>query len=165
MVHVIRRAFIHLLVLLVLPWVTLWARRRERDILRRGRPLTPDELQRAAFAGVAAPGRIRVLTVNKVPMPGWPWVQRLAARLGFDGNTTAGMALRYGIFLRRDRTGDAGLLVHECAHTAQYERFGSIAAFMRRYLIECLRDGYGASALECEARAAAENGPAAAGSK
>jgi hypothetical protein len=157
----IRLALVRLLVFFALPWVTFWAWRHEREILRRGRPLAQDELQRAALAGVAAPGRIRVLTVDKVPMPGWRWVQRLAARLGFDGSTTAGMALRYGIYLRRDREVETALMVHECAHTAQYERLGSIAAFMRRYLVECLRDGYAGSALEAEARDAAKDGPAA----
>ena len=157
----IRLAFIHLFVLLCLPWVTYWAWRQERQILRSGRPLTPDELERAATrAGVTAPKRIRVLIVNEVPLPGWRWLRVLAARFGFDGRATTGMALRYGIFLRSDCAHDPALLLHECAHTAQYERLGSLGAFMREYLVQCLRDGYAASALEREAAAVATEGTA-----
>jgi len=160
----IRRVLIHLFVLLCLPWVTFWAWRKERHILRTGRPLTPEELGRAAArAGVTDPARIRVLTVNEVPLPGWRWLQTLAARLGFDGRATSGMALRYGIFLRSDCATDPALLLHECAHTAQYERIGSLAAFLREYLVQCLRDGYAASALEREAAAVAAEDAATAG--
>jgi hypothetical protein len=154
--HMIRRILIHLFVLFCLPWVTYWAWRRERHILCVGRPLTPDESDRAATrAGVAAPSRIRVLTVPSVPLPGWRWMRALAARMGFDGSATSGMSLRYGIFLRSDCASDPALLLHECAHTAQYERMGSLAAFMREYLVQCLRDGYADSALEREASAVA----------
>jgi hypothetical protein len=81
-------------------------------------------------------------------------MHRLAARLGFDGRQTAGMALRYGIFVRSDSIADPALLLHECCHTGQYERMGSLTAFMRRYLMECLRFGYADAPLEAEARAA-----------
>ena len=147
-----RRFLIASLVLLCLPWVTWWAWRMERRILRDGRPLTGAELVAARNVRVRNPERIRVAAVPEVPMPGWAWIRRLAARLGFDGAQTSGMALRYGIFVRRDCAGDPRLLRHECVHTGQYERAGSLAAFLRQYLIECLHDGYANSALEREAR-------------
>jgi hypothetical protein len=159
----LRTFFIHLFVLLCLPWVSGWARRRERHILRTGRALTSDELERAARAGVASPERIRVLTVSEVPLPGCRWLQTFAARLGFDGQATAGMSLRYGILVREDCVDDPSLILHECAHTAQYERMGSLSAFLREYLVQCLRDGYADAALESEAAAVAEEGFATAG--
>lgn len=124
----------------------------ERRIRRQGRGLTEAELQTARLAGAAVPEKIRVLEVDSVPMPGWGWVQRIAARFGFDSSTTAGLCLRYGIFLRRDSAHDPQLLAHECVHTGQYERLGSLWAFLRRYLAECLTIGYWQSPLEREAR-------------
>jgi hypothetical protein len=148
----LRRAGIHMVVWLCLPWVTWWAWCLERRILRTGRALSSAELDNAAKVGVALPRRIRVLAVPQVPMPGPAWAQRLAARFGFDGSTTSGMALRYGVFVREDCAHRPGLIAHECVHTAQYERLGSLAAFLRRYLVECLALGYHASPLEQEAR-------------
>lgn len=148
----LRRTGIHLFVWMCLPWVTWWAWRMERRILRTGRPLTSAELERAATVGVQQPERIRVLAVPQVPMPGPAWAQRLAARFGFDGSTTSGMAMRYGIFVREDSAHFPGLITHECVHTGQYERLGTLAAFLRRYLFECLALGYTSSPLEREAR-------------
>lgn len=141
-------------VLVCLPWVVLWAWNQERRIKRGGRSLTEQEAERARRAGVRQPERVRVLNVERVPLPGWKWMHRLAARLGFDGSQTAGMTLRYGIFVRNDRIADPGLLLHECCHTGQFERMGSITAFMWQYLVECLRFGYANAPLEVEARAA-----------
>ena len=124
----------------------------ERKIRRQGRGLTEAELRTASLAGAENTARIRVLEVDTVPMPGWQWVQRIAARFGFDSSATAGLCLRYGIFLRRDASHDPQLLAHECVHTGQYERLGSLWAFMRCYLTECLTVGYWQAPMEREAR-------------
>jgi hypothetical protein len=152
----LRNVSLYLAVFLCLPWVIFWAWRQERRVLKNGRKLTALEEERAKRAGVKRPEKIRVLAVDRVPMPGPGWMHKLAARLGFDGSQTAGMALRYGVFVRTECQADPELLVHECCHTGQYERKGSIGAFMREYLVQCLRYGYYGSALEAEARAAAE---------
>ena len=44
-----------------------------------------------------------------------------------------------------------GLYVHEFVHTAQYERYGSIQAFLVDYLKECIDPGYGNGPLEKQA--------------
>jgi hypothetical protein len=51
--------------------------------------------------------------------------------------------------------GDRRLVAHELAHTMQYERLGSVRAFLRQYLVECLTTGYAGAALELEAIEAA----------
>jgi len=61
------------------------------------------------------------------------------------------MTLRYGIFIRSDCWGDRRLVVHELAHTAQYERLGGIGAFLKAFLKECLTVGHASSPLEREA--------------
>lgn len=119
--------------------------------MRQGRPLSGTEAAAAWAVGVRQPEMIRVAVVPEVRMPGFRWMQRLAARLGFDGSHTSGMALRYGILVRADDADNPRLLLHECVHTAQYERIGSLSGFLRRYLVECLRDGYACSTLEREA--------------
>ena len=46
---------------------------------------------------------------------------------------------------------DRGLLAHEFVHVAQYERF-QMFGFMRRYIFQCLADGYLEAPMEIEAR-------------
>ena len=43
------------------------------------------------------------------------------------------------------------LIAHECVHTGQYERSGSVAGFLRAYFSECLEIGYPDAAMEQEA--------------
>ncbi len=124
----------------------------EKWILRTGRKLFPQEAFAAGLVGVVFPDRIRILAVEQVPAPGFRWLQQLARLFGFDNSLTCGMTIRYGIFIRNDCAGDPRLIFHECVHTAQYERFGSLSGFLRRYLNECLIDGYDKSNLEREAR-------------
>src|SRR6266542_6042281 len=64
---------------------------------------------------------------------------------------TPGLPLRYGIALRSDHWGQRRLLVHELAHTAQYERLGSIRAFLECFLFECVAIGYPSAPMEQEA--------------
>ena len=56
-----------------------------------------------------------------------------------------------GIYIREDLWGDRPLVAHELVHVAQYERYGSVEAFLRAYLEECLMIGYPNGPLEQEA--------------
>lgn len=64
---------------------------------------------------------------------------------------TAGLTLRYGIYVRSDCWDDRQLLIHELVHTSQYERLGGFQQFLRKYLDECLAIGYPAAPMEQEA--------------
>lgn len=67
---------------------------------------------------------------------------------------TAGITLRYGIYIRKDCSGyrdNRNLYVHEFVHVGQYERMGSIQAFLKEYLRECIDPGYPLGPLEQEA--------------
>lgn len=134
----------------ILPVVWLWAFRMERRALRHGRPLNRREGELARRAGVRHPERIRVLLVDEMPSAGLPWMRRLAARWGLSMDGVIGLCLRYGIFLRR-RPARLETFVHECVHTAQCERLGGLAAFLARYLGECLEHGYDRAPMEIEA--------------
>lgn len=88
-------------------------------------------------------------------MPQHPLLRGAAERAGLLSPFTAGLTLRYGIFIRSDCWGERRLVVHELAHVAQYERLGSFTAFLERYLEECLSPpGYPYGPMEQEARKA-----------
>jgi len=136
---------------LILPLAVRWAERQELKILREGLPLLELHLSDARTMGVRHPERIRLLVVSSIPFPNNP-ILRIATRLtGLVSPHTAGMALRYGIFVRNDFAQDRSLIAHECVHTAQYERLGGIDAFLKAYLRECLEVGYPGAPLEQEA--------------
>ncbi len=152
-----------LLVWLALPVAVFWARRQERRILREGRPLTEDERRDAEDAGVADADAVRLLTPDVVPTPGGAFLRGLTRWTGvLPAGSPAGMALGHGIYLDRKvvaafrPTDVRAILVHECVHVAQYERLGGIRPFLSRYLKECVRDGYHASAMEAEANETAD---------
>ncbi|MFZ4777790.1 MAG: hypothetical protein ACOYM3_20670 [Terrimicrobiaceae bacterium] len=136
---------------LILPFAVKWAERAEKRILQEGVPLSESQLSDARLMGVEHPERIRVLMVEEIPLPG-NLVLKFAARItGLFSAHTAGMALRYGIFVRRDCWGDRQLIAHECVHTAQYESLGGFREFLSCYLRECLEIGYPAAPMEQEA--------------
>lgn len=139
-----------------------WVAWMERLILRRGAPLDPGWLDAARALGVRHPERVRVHRVRQLPVRLPATLRRALVAAGWLPPALAGMALRYGILLREDCRGDGGLLLHELAHTAQYERLGGIGPFLRRYLAECCGPGYHESALEQEATALARRHLAAA---
>ena len=147
----LRRLLVRLALPLLVPPVAWWVWRQERRILAEGVALTSAQLADARALGVRAPERVRLLCLPRIPLPG-QWLVRC-----FGGWTGAllqdpdGMSMRHGIYLREPHGGDRRLLLHELAHTRQYERLGGLRSFLRRYLRECLTDGYHAAAMEAEA--------------
>jgi hypothetical protein len=137
---------------LILPLACSWARKQEEIIIRDGVSLTEPQLADARRVGITLPRRVRLLVVDEVPLPLFPVLRRVAENTGLISPDTLGMTLRYGIFIRSDYREDRRLLVHELAHTAQYERLGGFAPFLKEYLRECLTPpGYPFGPLEQEA--------------
>lgn len=135
----------------VLPLAVAWAEEQEQRILSAGVALTPTQNRDARAVGVAYPERIRLLAVEAVPTPEQPVLRAAAEATGLSGPFIVGLTVRYGIYVRRDLAEDRGLITHELVHTAQYERYRSIPAFLRQYLHECITEGYPEAALEQEA--------------
>jgi hypothetical protein len=136
---------------LCLPIACAWVSRQEYCIRREGVPLSAALLQDARNVGVKFPDRVRLLVVNEVPRI-HPWLRFFARKFGLCSPATRGMSLRYGIFIRSDCWGERALVIHELAHTAQYERLGGVWAFLRNYLYECIvTPGYPWGPLEQEA--------------
>ncbi len=144
------------LVPLMLPLGCRWIEFQERRILAEGQPLDPEQLADARALGVAEPERVRLLSLPRLPLPHNPFVRKLGLWTGTLSEETVGLSARYGIFLRTPYHRDRRLLAHELTHTRQYEQLGGIRPFLRRYLHECLTDGYRFAAMEREAADAAE---------
>ncbi len=136
----------------LLPQICDWAQKEEENILKNGVALSADEMVTASKIGVRHPERVRLLQVSQVPMPQDAVLRAAAAQAGLVSEQTAGMALRYGIFIRDDVWPNRSAIVaHELVHTAQYERLGGLAPFLKQYLSECLTLGYSQAPLEQEA--------------
>ena len=132
--------------------VTVWGWFHERRILRRGRELSRPELEDARAIGVIDPGRVRVLAVGRIPDPLGPISALLARCTSVTVSRPSGLTLRHGIFAVPPYDRDRSLLAHELVHTMQYQRAGSLFGFMRRYIFQCLADGYLNAEWEREAR-------------
>jgi hypothetical protein len=136
----------------LLPLACAWAEEQEQIILQRGISLSAAELSDAKRIGLCHPEQVRVLAVESIPMPHHPALKMAAEATGLLSPLTAGLTLRYGIFIRLDCWGERRIVVHELAHVAQYERLGGFEPFLRQYLQECLTFGYPAAPLEEEAK-------------
>lgn len=136
---------------LLLPLACAWAEEQEHVILRDGAALTAAQIADAVSIGVAHPERVRLLGVVRVPMPEHPALRAAADATQLVSHRTAGLTVRYGIFIRSDCWGDRRLLFHELVHTLQYEQLGGFRPFLQRYLHECVTIGYPAAPLEQEA--------------
>ena len=136
---------------MLLPLACAWAEEQECIILRNGVPLSFTQMTDAKSAGVTHPERIRLLRVAQIPVPEHPALRAAAEDTQLISPRTAGLTLRYGIFIRSDCWGDRRLVVHELVHTFQYERLGGFQQFLEQYLYECITIGYPAAPMEQEA--------------
>lgn len=134
----------------LLPLACAWVRAQEQRILAGGTPLPTDSLADARALGVSDPAAVRVLCVNRVPLPSNRLTRAVARLTGSLSTEPIGLAAGRGIYVRAGHEGRA-LLAHELVHTAQYERLGGIRPFLRQYLCECMVLGYAGAPLEREA--------------
>jgi len=137
---------------ILLPLACAWAEEQESLILREGVALTPSQLEDARRIGVVSPERVKLRVVDAIPLPVQPLLRGAAETTGLISLLTCGLTLRYGIYIRSDQWGVRRLVVHELAHTAQYERLGGFQPFLKQYLGECLVVGYPLGSLEQEAK-------------
>lgn len=137
----------------LLPRAVAWAEVHARLGQRDGRPLDDPATTLATAVGVRRPDRIRVKTVDRFPQPDDAELRQAALATGLLGADGLGLTLGYTVLLRREHETDPRLLRHEFRHVQQYERLGSLAAFLGVYLAEIVQFGYGRAPLELDARA------------
>lgn len=135
----------------LLPLASEWAQEQESIILQDGFALDEQQLADAHTLGVAQPEKVRLLKVDAIPIPKDPLLQKAAQETQLLSPFTAGLTLRYGIFVRSDCWGDRRLVAHELVHTTQYEKLGGILPFLEQYLWECVTIGYPEAPMEQEA--------------
>lgn len=135
----------------LLPKVCDWLEQQENEIMTEGRLLTSEEKTIARQIGVKNYDIVRVWITKEVPFPKDPLLIQLGKQIGLLNSTTQGICFRYGIFINEQTINQREVLAHELIHTLQYERFGSIEAFISQYLKECIEVGYHQSVLENEA--------------
>jgi hypothetical protein len=139
-----------------LPLACAWAEKQEQLILEKGMGLTKNQMTDARCVGIVYPERVRLMQVDAIPFPAHPRLRQAARETGLLGPDTAGLTLRYGIYIRSSFWGERDLVVHELVHVGQYEQFGGFTPFLRQYLWECVTLGYAQAPLEYEAQLMAE---------
>ena len=118
----------------LLPVACQWARAQEDFILARGIPLEPAALEDARRVGVQDCSRVKVLVVDRIPLPENQQLAEAARRAQIITEASRGMALGHGIIIRADRWGDRELMLHQLVHVAQCERVGGLEPFVEQYL-------------------------------
>jgi len=136
----------------LLPRALAWYTAVEAELLRVGRPLTVTEAELAGRLGVRQPDKVRVVVLDRFPMPADPEVLAEARRHGLGSRAEGGRTQGYAIMLKPGLAEDPQVIAHELVHVAQHDRLGR-AAFLRRYLLEMEMMGYARSPLELEAYA------------
>lgn len=140
----------------LLPLACEWAEAKEKVVLEYGVPLSEAQMEDAKRVGVVHPERVKIYTVPQIPMPKHPILKAATEATQLITPDTAGLTLRYGIFLLPDFSDNRGLIVHELVHTSQYEKLGGFLPFLRKYLTECITIGYPEAPMEQEAIRTAE---------
>ena len=96
--------------------------KQEDLILKYGVPLAPAQIADAQLAGVQDSSRVRVLVVDRIPLPDDEELAK-AARLGqIITEASRGVAIGHGIIIRADSWQNRELLLHQLVHVAQCER-------------------------------------------
>jgi len=136
---------------ILLPLAAAWAQEQESYILQNGVALSEHQVADAYKVGVSQPESVRLMKVATIPLPDEPILKKAAQVAQLITPLTAGLTLRYGIFIRSDFWSDRRLIVHELVHTSQYEKFGGFIPFLKKYLYQCITIGYPEAPMEQEA--------------
>lgn len=136
----------------LLPRAIEWAESLETRLREAGSPLNPCQEAIASKAGIIRTDLVRVIEVERFPAPTDPELAKTAYVLGILSENAAGMAVGYAVVARKGYLNQR-VLAHELRHVAQYERAGSVAAFLKVYLVELATYGYDRAPLELDALA------------
>jgi hypothetical protein len=135
------------------PLACQWAKTQEAFILQQGVPLTAAQTADARRAGVQDPTRVRVLVVDRIPLPETKELAEAAKKAQIITDASRGVAIGHGIIIRADSWKNRELFLHQLVHVAQCERSGGLDSFVTEYLLD--RRGsrdFSLGSLEDEAR-------------
>lgn len=135
------------------PLACQWAKEQETYILKHGVPLTARQIADAQLVGVQDAARVRLLVVDRMPMPDNKELADAARHSQIITDTSRAGAIGHGIIIRADSWQNRELLLHQLVHVAQCERSGSLESFVAEYLCDrrtC--PNFSVGSLEDEAR-------------
>ena len=118
----------------LLPLAYQWVKAQEEFICARGAPLSPQHMADARLAGVRDCERIRVLVVDRIPLPEDGELAEAARRARIITQDTRCVGFGHAIIIRADSWGNRELLLHNLVHIAQCERSGGLEPWIRQYL-------------------------------
>lgn len=118
------------------PLAFQWAKAQEIYVLEHGVALTPVQVADARRAGVQEPERVRVLVVDRIPLPESKELAAAARKAQIITEASRGMAIGHGIIIRADSWKNRELLLHQLVHVAQCERSGGLKTFVNEYLLD-----------------------------
>jgi hypothetical protein len=140
----------------LVPLAFAWASLQEACILQHGVPLNAAQTADARRAGVTQPERVRVLVVDRIPLPDDVELANAARGAQIITDSSRGVAIGHGIIIRADSWRNRELLLHQLVHVAQCERSGGLESFVAEYLTDRRNSpNFSVGALEEEARSLA----------
>jgi len=136
----------------LIPKATAWTQQQEQRILVNGVPLSDSQLEDARKLLVKNAEKVRLLSVDQIPLPEDPELKSANQLLNLITPKTIGLTCQYGIFIIEAYWNHRETVAHELVHVSQYEKFGNIQGFLSSYIPECINPGYPNGPLEQEAR-------------
>ena len=118
----------------LLPLAYEWAKQQEEFILAHGHPLGASHAHDANLVGVRDRARVRVLVVDRIPLPENPELAEASKRIGIITEDTRCAGFGHALIIRVDAWNDPELILHNLVHIAQCERSGGLEEWVRRYL-------------------------------
>lgn len=135
------------------PLAYQWARAQEEFVLAHGAPLSLQQMADARLVGVQDCERIRVLILDRIPVPESGELAEAARRANIISEDTRCAGLGHAIMFRAEAWGDRELLLHNLVHIAQCERSGGLESWVYEYLFDRVTCAtFSLGALEEEAR-------------
>ena len=111
-----------------------WAKAQEAYVLKYGIPLSAGQTADAQRVGVQDCSRVRVLVVDRIPLPEDGELAEAARRAQIITDASRGVAIGHGIIIRADSWQNRELFLHQLVHVAQCERSGGLQSFVEEYL-------------------------------
>lgn len=137
----------------LLPFAYQWAKTQEEYVLAHGIPLSPQLMADARLAGVRDCERIRILVVDRIPLPEAGELAEAARRTRIITEDTRCVGVGHAVIIRAEAWGDRELLLHNFVHIAQCERSGGLEPWVRQYLLDRQNSAtFTVGSLEDEAR-------------
>ena len=118
----------------LLPLAYQWAKTQEEFVLAHGNPLSARHSRDADLAGVQDRAPVKVLVVDRIPLPEDQELAEAARRIGIITEDTRCMGFGHALIVRGDAWNDRELILHNLVHIAQCERSGGLEQWVRDYL-------------------------------